>query len=179
MPLKHGNHAAGILEQLAPLVAGQYTVERELGRGGMGRVFAATDLRIAREVAVKLLYVAAVPDAIQMPVERYLPRVVYNHLLDSYPKDRLLKILTYIAMNPEAGMVIDDISDLGIDAMVASAEELADYARDVLEAGPFEHDLVQARFRIRDGRLVSPPREFEDQFPGARGATVGIFLKQA
>ena len=35
-----------------------------------------------------LLCVAAVPDAIQMPVERYLPRVVYNHLIDKYPKDK-------------------------------------------------------------------------------------------
>jgi hypothetical protein len=62
-----------------------------------------------------LLYVAAVPDAIQMPVERYLPRVVYNHLVDSYPKDKLLKILTYIALHPMEGPVLDDISDLGVE----------------------------------------------------------------
>lgn len=62
-----------------------------------------------------LLYVAAVPDAIQLPVERYLPRVVYEHLLDTYPRDTLIKVLTYIVQNPEAGMVIDDISDLGIE----------------------------------------------------------------
>ena len=69
------------------------------------------DLRCIRN----LLYVAAVPDAIQLPVERYLPRVVYEHLIDSYPKEKLVKILTYIAMHPEEGMVIDDISDLGIE----------------------------------------------------------------
>jgi ABC-2 type transport system permease protein len=62
-----------------------------------------------------LLYIAAVPDAIQMPVERYLPRVVYNHLVDSYPKEKLLKILTYIALHPMEGPVLDDISDLGIE----------------------------------------------------------------
>jgi ABC-2 type transport system permease protein len=62
-----------------------------------------------------LLYVAAVPDTVQLPVERYLPRVVYQHLLDSYPKDKLVKILTWIAQHPEQGMVIDDISDLGIE----------------------------------------------------------------
>lgn len=69
------------------------------------------DLRSIRN----LLYVAAVPDAIQMPVERYLPRVVYQHLLDTYPKDKLIKVLTFIALNPEAGMVLDDISDLGVE----------------------------------------------------------------
>ena len=62
-----------------------------------------------------LLYVAGVPDAIQLPVERYLPQVVYEHLIDSYPKEKLVKILTYIALHPEEGMVIDDISDLGIE----------------------------------------------------------------
>lgn len=69
------------------------------------------DLRCIRN----LLYVAAVPDAIQLPVERYLPRVVYEHLIDTYPKDKLVKILTYIALHPEEGMVIDDVSDLGIE----------------------------------------------------------------
>lgn len=62
-----------------------------------------------------ILYVAAVPDAIQMPVERYLPRVVYDHLRDTYPKEDLIKILTWIALHPEEGTVIDDISDLGIE----------------------------------------------------------------
>jgi hypothetical protein len=69
------------------------------------------DLRSVRNI----LYVAAVPDAIQMPVERYLPRVVYEYLTDTYPKDKLTKILTYIALHPEEGPVIDDISDLGIE----------------------------------------------------------------
>lgn len=69
------------------------------------------DLRCIRN----LLYIAAVPDAIQLPVERYLPRVVYEHLIDTYPKEKLVKILTYIALHPEEGMVIDDVSDLGIE----------------------------------------------------------------
>jgi ABC-2 type transport system permease protein len=62
-----------------------------------------------------LLYVAGVPDAIQLPSERYLPRVVFDYLTERYPKDKLIKILTWIAMHPEEGMVIDDISDLGIE----------------------------------------------------------------
>ena len=69
------------------------------------------DLRCIRN----LLYIAAVPDAIQLPVERYLPRVVYQHLLDSYPKDKLTKILTYIVLHPMEGPVVDDISELGIE----------------------------------------------------------------
>ena len=69
------------------------------------------DLRCVRN----LLYVAAVPDAIQLPVERYLPRVVYQFMLDQYPKEKLTKMLIYIAQHPMEGGVIDDISDLGVE----------------------------------------------------------------
>jgi ABC-type transport system involved in cytochrome c biogenesis permease component len=62
-----------------------------------------------------LLCIAAVPDAIQMPVERYLPRVVYQYLLDTYPREDLTKILTYIALHPLEGPVLDDISELGVE----------------------------------------------------------------
>lgn len=36
-------------------VAGQYSLERELGRGGMGIVFLAREVRLARPVAIKVL----------------------------------------------------------------------------------------------------------------------------
>ncbi len=62
-----------------------------------------------------LLYIAAVPDAIQLPVERYLPRVVYQHLLDTYPREQLRKVLTYIALHPLEGPVLDDVSEVGIE----------------------------------------------------------------
>ncbi|MFM9091459.1 MAG: hypothetical protein ACKOUK_06950, partial [Verrucomicrobiota bacterium] len=65
-----------------------------------------------------LLYVAAVPDAIQMPVERHLPRVVYQYLLDSYPRGELTQILTYIAQHPVEGPVVDSIAELGIEGAV-------------------------------------------------------------
>ncbi len=46
-----------------------------------------------------LLYVAAVPDSVQLPVERHLPPMVLRYLSDMYPQDKLVKILTYIAMH--------------------------------------------------------------------------------
>jgi ABC-2 type transport system permease protein len=65
-----------------------------------------------------LLYVAAVPDAIQLPAERHLPRVVYQYLLDSYPRGELTQILTYIAQHPLEGPVVDSIAELGIEGAV-------------------------------------------------------------
>src|SRR5260370_6805986 len=37
------------------LIADRYRVEKELGRGGMGRVFLAHDLKLARDIALKVL----------------------------------------------------------------------------------------------------------------------------
>ena len=46
---------ASLLEQLRGALAGRYTVERELGRGGMASVFLAEDLKHKRPVAIKVL----------------------------------------------------------------------------------------------------------------------------
>jgi ABC-type transport system involved in cytochrome c biogenesis permease component len=62
-----------------------------------------------------LIGVAAVPDTIQLPVERYLPPIVFERLQEAYPKEKLVKALIWIAMHPEEGQVIATIEELGID----------------------------------------------------------------
>jgi ABC-type transport system involved in cytochrome c biogenesis permease component len=46
------------------------------------------------------LYVAAVPDVFQSPVERHMPHVVYERLQEDIPKDQLIQILYWIALHP-------------------------------------------------------------------------------
>src|ERR1019366_65912 len=42
-------------DQLQATLSGSYTLERELGGGGMSRVFVAEELRLKRKVVVKVL----------------------------------------------------------------------------------------------------------------------------
>ena len=44
-----------VLNRLRKALAGRYTVDREIGRGGMSIVFLAQDLRNQRNVALKVM----------------------------------------------------------------------------------------------------------------------------
>src|SRR5688500_9390291 len=44
-----------VQEQLTRSLAGQYRIERELGGGGMSRVFLAREVRLGRDVVIKIL----------------------------------------------------------------------------------------------------------------------------
>ena len=63
-----------------------------------------------------LLYVAAVPDVFQIPLERYLPHVVFERLQGDVPKEDLIKILFWVATHPAGGddSAVDDLRSAGI-----------------------------------------------------------------
>ena len=50
-----------------------------------------------------ILYVAAVPDVLQTPIERFAPYVVFERLQQDVPKDQLIKVLYWIALHPTDG----------------------------------------------------------------------------
>jgi hypothetical protein len=63
-----------------------------------------------------LLYVAAVPDVFQLPIERYVPHVVFERIQQDVPHDDLVKILFWIATHPGGGddSAVDDLRSAGL-----------------------------------------------------------------
>ena len=46
------------------------------------------------------LFVAAVPDVFQIPVERFVPWLVYQRLQEDIPEDQLIQLLYWVAQHP-------------------------------------------------------------------------------
>jgi hypothetical protein len=47
-------HVIDVMDRLSTALAGRYSLQRELGRGGMATVYLAQDLRHDRPIAVKV-----------------------------------------------------------------------------------------------------------------------------
>lgn len=90
-------------EALRTALAGRYTVERELGRGGMATVYLARDERHGRAVALKLLRPELVPDdgpwrgaaRFQREIE-IAARLSHPHILPLYDSGAAGGLLYYI-----------------------------------------------------------------------------------
>ena len=61
------------------LLRGRYRLESEIGRGGMGLVFRATDIELMREVAVKVLPENSFPDARDRLLREARAAAALNH----------------------------------------------------------------------------------------------------
>jgi hypothetical protein len=74
----------------------------------------------------QLPHVAATPDIFQMPMERFVPAVIFERLQIDIPKDDLIKILYWIAIHPEQGTdtAVDEMRPLGLGNGPGDIDEL-------------------------------------------------------
>jgi hypothetical protein len=76
------------------------------------------------------LYAAAVPDVLQLDIERWVPWYVFDQITRQVPKDDLPKILYWIACTPDRGAnpAVEDMRALGLPGMPADIEEVRNRA---------------------------------------------------
>jgi eukaryotic-like serine/threonine-protein kinase len=126
-----------LLQRLEGGLAGRYTIERELGQGGMAVVFLATDLRHDRQVAVKVLRPEISAD---IGAERFLreiklaARLTHPHILPVHDSGEADGLLFYVMPNMEGRSLrerLDAERQLPLDEALRITREVAsalDYA---------------------------------------------------
>ena len=75
--------------------------------------------------ARNLLYVAAVPDVLQTPIERFTPLEIYDYLQQAIPKPQLIQALFWIALHPMDGddSAIEQLPALGMNYPPSDVDE--------------------------------------------------------
>ncbi|UCD25563.1 MAG: serine/threonine protein kinase, partial [Gemmatimonadota bacterium] len=125
------------LEPLQAGLRGQYTIERELGEGGMAVVFLARDERHDRSVALKVLR----PElASEIGAERFLREIriaaglTHPHILPLHDSGEVDRVLYYVMPNMEGQSLRERLQregQLDLDEALRIAQEVAsalDYA---------------------------------------------------
>jgi serine/threonine-protein kinase len=88
-----------LLERLSGALAARYRIQRELGQGGMARVFLAHDLKYERAVAVKVLrpeLAAEVGPARFLREIQIAARLHHPHILPLYDSDQTDGLVYYV-----------------------------------------------------------------------------------
>jgi predicted Ser/Thr protein kinase len=172
-------------------VIGSYTIVRELGRGGMGRVYLASDSRLNRTVALKVLAPHLLRDPLQRERLRREARaaaaLAHPGICTVFALEEIDGDLYIAAEYIDGGTLGDEIragrrpSD---EELVRTARELASALAAAHAAGIVHRDLKPDNvMRARDGRLKildfglarsqSPDRGADATFATRPGLLIG------
>ncbi len=83
------------------------------------------------------LYVAAVPDVFQIPLERHAPLLVFDRLREEFSEEDLVRLLYWVARHPSDGdaAAVGQMQSLGLGSpsdIVQTRERVSFYARKLL-----------------------------------------------
>src|SRR5215216_4887239 len=148
------------LTRLTTAIADKYTIERELGQGGMATVYLAEDLRHQRKVAVKVVHpeLAAVLGAERFLSEIHVTAALQHpHILplfDSGQADgQLYYVMPFVDGESLRGRLHRE-RQLPIDEAVRLSREVAsalDYAH---RHGVIHRDIKPENILVHDGQAV-------------------------
>jgi eukaryotic-like serine/threonine-protein kinase len=150
----------GLMERLSSTLASRYRLERELGQGGMARVFLAHDLKYEREVAVKVLR----PDlAAEVGAGRFLreiqiaARLHHPHILPLYDSDQMDDLVFYVMPYVKGESLKQRIArerQLPVSDALQIAREVADALSYAHGAGVVHRDIKPGNILLDAGHAV-------------------------
>ncbi|MBA2291780.1 MAG: protein kinase [Gemmatimonadales bacterium] len=148
------------LARLTAALADRYTIERELGAGGMATVYLAQDLKHNRQVAIKVLR----PELAQaMGAERFLLEIEttanlrHPHILPLYDSGNADEFLFYVMPLVEGESLRDRLNrdkQLPIDDALCIAREVADALGYAHARGVVHRDIKPENIMLEGGHAV-------------------------
>ncbi len=148
------------IDRLNAALAGRYTIERELGAGGMATVFLAADLKHDRNVALKLLKpeLAAVLGAERFVQEiKTTAALQHPHILplfDSGAADGFLFYVMPFIDGETLRAKLDRETQLGVDEAVRIAREVLDALHYAHEHGVVHRDVKPENILLHGGHAM-------------------------
>ncbi len=151
---------AELLERLGGALASRYRLERELGQGGMAKVFLAHDLKYQRAVAVKVLR----PDlASDVGPGRFLQeiqiaaRLHHPHILPLYDSDQVDGLVYYVMPYIEGDSLKQRLArerQLPVNEALQIAREVADALNYAHNAKVVHRDIKPANILLESGHAL-------------------------
>ncbi|MDH3479940.1 MAG: serine/threonine protein kinase, partial [Gemmatimonadota bacterium] len=154
------------VDRLTTALAGRYTVERELGAGGMATVYLAEDVKHHRKVALKVLRpeLAAILGA-----ERFLKEIEvtanlqHPNILPLYDSGRAAgpageagsEFLYYVMPYVEGETLRDKMTrekQLGVDETIAIAKDVADALHFAHQRSVVHRDIKPENILLQQGK---------------------------
>jgi tetratricopeptide (TPR) repeat protein len=149
----------GVLAGHGTVLAGRYTIERELGRGGSATVYLATDLRHNRPVAVKILR----PEiAASLGTERFLREIeiaahlTHPHILPLYDSGESEGLVFYVMPYVDGESLRDRICQgpLPLTEALQIAREVADALAHAHQRGVVHRDIKPGNILLESHHAV-------------------------
>ncbi len=148
------------ITRLNAALAGRYTLERELGRGGMGAVYLALDLKHDRQLALKVLRqeVASAVGAERFLREiRITARLDHPHILtliDSGESDGFLWYALPYVRGESLRARLDREKQLPIDEALAITRQVASALEHAHRHGVVHRDIKPANILLHEGEAM-------------------------
>src|SRR5260370_4382175 len=152
--------ADSLFDRLARALAGRYTLVRELGQGGMATVYLGTDLKLGRQVAIKLLAPATRASLGSARFQREVllsAQLSHPHIVALFEADEVEGLLFYV-MGYVRGEALEDRlkreGPLPVEEAVRIATEVGDALQYAHESGVIHRDVKPANILLSHGHAM-------------------------
>ena len=149
-----------LFAQVATALGGRYTLVRELGQGGMGAVFLGRDVKLGREVAIKVL-----PPTTQayLGSERFqrevqlAAKLSHPHIVPLFEADEVDGFLYYVMGFVEGESLAERLARQGalaLDETIRITAEVGDALQYAHERGIIHRDIKPANILLSGGHAL-------------------------